>query len=247
MIGCDCAVCRSTDPRDQRLRSSAMVEVFDSNNTVQRIIIDTGPDFRQQMLRHNVRHIDAVLFTHFHKDHMGGMDDLRSYYYMSKKAVPVYCQRDTAKAIRREFNYAFNFKIKRFAAVPRFDIHTIRAGKTFLIAEGVEITPIRVMHKKLQILGFRIGELCYITDANYISQESIEQIKGCKTLVINALRHTPHESHFTLAEALEIVGKIKPQRTILTHISHQLGLFEDISSKLPDGVEIGFDNLETFC
>ncbi len=236
MIGCDCEVCSSSNSRDKRLRTSAMVEVQG-----RRIIIDAGPDFRYQMLRERVSYIDAVLLTHQHKDHIGGIDDLRAFNYLQGKPMEVYCSSQVAEIVRKDFDYAFVDPIERYAGVPELDLRVI-SSEGFCVA-GVEVSPIEVMHHKLPIFGYKIGDLCYITDANYISSSTIEAIKHPKVLVINALRHTKHISHFTLSEALDMIEQISPQRAIITHISHQMGLYDVVSEDLPEGIKLGYDGM----
>lgn len=238
MIGCRCEVCTSTDPRDRRLRSSIMVETQGV-----RIVIDTGPDFRYQMLREGVERIDGVLYTHEHKDHTGGMDDLRGFNYWQQAPVEVYCDERTERVLRKDFDYAF--AKNPYPGVPQINIHTI-ASEPFSI-NGVEITPIELRHFRLTVLGFRIGELCYITDCNDIPAAAFDKIKGCKVLVINALRRQEHISHFSLPEALEVIGQVAPQRAYLTHISHQLGLYAAVEGELPENVYQAYDQLKINC
>ena len=213
VISCPCPVCHSTDPHDNRLRSSVLIR---SEHTS--VVIDTGPDFRYQMLRENVKSLDAVLFTHEHKDHIAGLDDVRAFNYTQKRSMDVYAESRVQEAIKTQFLYAFDNK---YPGVPRLNLHPIDE-KDFQIG-SLNIRPIRVMHYKLPILGFRIGELAYITDAKYISSESKEKLKGVQLLVVNALRKREHPTHFCLSEALELIGEIKPERAFLTHISHQWG------------------------
>lgn len=244
MVGCRCAVCRSSDARDRRLRCSAMVEVEREDGRVVRLIIDAGPDFRYQMLREGVGEIDAILLTHEHKDHIGGIDDVRAFNYLQGKPTDIYCEERVARVVRKDFDYAFQPPELRYAGVPEIELHCIDE-KPFSV-EGVEIIPIRAMHCKLPVLGFKIGELCYITDANYIGEEAMGMIEGCEVLVLNSLRRVKHISHFTLDEALEVARKCKPKRTVLTHISHQMGLYGDISKEVPRGVEFGYDTKKIF-
>ncbi|MFI3287395.1 MAG: MBL fold metallo-hydrolase [Rikenellaceae bacterium] len=253
MVGCGCEVCTSSDVRDRRLRCSAMVEIeviepLDSKEkkTV-RVIIDAGPDFRYQMLREGIKEIDGIILTHSHKDHIGGIDDVRAFNYWQRKPAEIYCEERVAEVIRKDFDYAFVDPEKKYAGVPEINLNIIdpeKADGGIFRIEGVEITPIRVMHHRLPIVGFKIGGLCYITDANFIDEASMSKIKGCDTLVLNALRHTKHISHFTLTEALEIARLTSPRQTYLTHCSHQMGLYKTISKELPHSIHFGYDNLK---
>lgn len=239
-LRCGCEVCRSTDPRDSRLRTSALVETGGK-----RILIDCGPDFREQMLRHGVRSVDdrldALLLTHQHYDHVGGIDDLRPYCYGMEPGFPIYCQGDVARDLRARLPYCFSEH--PYPGVPRIDLHEIKAGIPFQAA-GVEVLPLGVNHYLLDILGFRIGALGYVTDAKRIPDATVEALKGVDTLVINALRHTEHISHLSLEEALEMVRRIGPRVAYLTHISHQLGLHAEVEPALPEGVRLAYDGLK---
>lgn len=233
-IGCDCAVCTSADPRDNRLRTSVWVETPELS-----FVIDTGPDFRQQMLRAHVRKLDALVFTHGHKDHTAGMDDVRAYNYHQDKAMEVYATEATQDVLKREFEYVF--RDKTYPGIPVINLHTIDL-KPFYI-NGLEIIPIRTLHYKLEVLGFRIGGFTYITDANYIAPEELEKAKGSDVFVLNALRHDPHVSHFTLSEAIEVAKQVGAKDTYFTHISHQLGLHSIIDASLPAGFHLAYDML----
>lgn len=239
-LRCGCEVCRSTDPRDSRLRTSALVETGGK-----RILIDCGPDFREQMLRHGVRSVDdrldALLLTHQHYDHVGGIDDLRPYCYGIEPGFPIYCQGDVVRDLRARLPYCFSEH--PYPGVPRIDLHEIKAGIPFQAA-GVEVLPVGVNHYLLDILGFRIGALGYVTDAKKIPDATVEALKGVDTLVINALRHTEHISHLSLEEALEMVRRIGPRVAYLTHISHQLGLHAEVEPALPEGVRLAYDGLK---
>ncbi len=239
-LRCGCEVCRSTDPRDRRLRTSALVETGGK-----RILIDCGPDFREQMLRHGVRSVDdrldALLLTHQHYDHVGGIDDLRPYCYGIEPGFPIYCQGDVVRDLRARLPYCFSEH--PYPGVPRIDLHEIKAGIPFQAA-GVEVLPVGVNHYLLDILGFRIGALGYVTDAKKIPDATVEALKGVDTLVINALRHTEHLSHLSLEEALEMVRRIGPRVAYLTHISHQLGLHAEVEPALPEGVRLAYDGLK---
>lgn len=234
MIGCECTVCTSKDYRDNRLRSSLLIE------TRGKIIqIDGGPDFRYQHLRAKTKHLDAMLITHAHKDHIGGLDDVRAFNYFMQKPIDIYCEEKAEKAIRADFSYSF--KEDKYPGVPEINLIKI-TDQPFKIND-IEVIPIKAMHFKMAILGFRIDDFCYITDANYISAEWKQKMRGLKCLIINGLRHEKHISHFNLEEALEIIAELKPNIAYITHISHQLGVFSDIEPTLPNGVHLAIDNL----
>ena len=235
MIACDCRVCTSTDKKDKRLRSSILVE---SNTTS--FVVDTTPDFRYQMLRANVKKLDAVLFTHPHKDHVAGLDDVRAYNYFQQKAMQVYANALTEEALKREFAYAFSDK--KFPGLPEINLNTID-DQPFYIGD-IPVVPILVWHLKMPVLGFRFGKFTYITDANRIDEPELEKIKGSVIMVLNALRHKQHISHFTLDEAIGLVQQLKIPKAYFTHISHQLGLHEEITASLPAGVELSYDGLK---
>lgn len=234
VIACDCAVCTSSDPRDHRLRTSVMVQAADKT-----IVIDSGPDFRYQMLRAGVKHLDALVFTHEHKDHVAGMDDIRAFNYKQGEAINVYAHQRVQEALKREFSYIFSHH--KYPGVPQIDLFEI--GKHPFEVAGVPFIPIEVMHFQLPVLGFRIGDFTYITDAKTVSEEEKQKIRGSKILVINALQIDKHISHFTLAEALAFAAEIGAERTLLTHISHKLGTHQEISKQLPAGVEMAYDGL----
>lgn len=238
VIGCKCEVCCSNDFRDRRLRSSVMVETEGA-----RLIIDAGPDFRYQMLRENIDHIDAVLITHGHKDHIGGLDDLRPFNYLMRKPVEVYAAADVHHDIRRDFFYAF--EEERYPGIPEMNLHFID-NLPFNIGP-VEIIPVEVEHYHLKVLGFRIKQFAYITDASRIPVAEMEKLKGLEILVINALRLEPHISHFSLGEALEVIKQLQPKHAYLTHISHRLGKHAGVEPQLPDGVFLAYDRLQVEC
>lgn len=235
LIACGCEVCNSSNPKDNRLRVSVMIEVDGKN-----MVIDSGPDFRQQMLRENVKTLEAVVFTHEHKDHVAGLDDVRAFNYFSGKHVDVYANEQVQVALKREFHYVFSGD--NYPGIPRINVHTIDTAP--FDVSGVKFIPIQVLHYQLPVLGFRVNDFTYITDANFISDEEIEKIKGTKVLVLNALRRAKHISHFTLEEALELVKKINPEKAYFTHISHQLGLHDEVSKELPSNVELAYDGLQ---
>jgi phosphoribosyl 1,2-cyclic phosphate phosphodiesterase len=234
MIACSCEVCSSEDPRDQRLRVSMHIEVDGKS-----FIIDTGPDFRQQILRAGIRHVDAVLFTHEHKDHTAGLDDIRGFNFAQQTAIPLYARQQVINQLKREFAYAFGEN--KYPGVPEIDVYEID-DKPFIV-EGIEVIPILVKHYFLDVLGFRFGDFTYITDANFIADEELAKVKGTKVLVINALRKTKHISHFTLDEALEVIEKIQPERAYITHISHMMGLHAEVQRELPPNVFLAHDDL----
>ena len=235
VIGCQCDVCMSVDYRDKRLRSSIYVEV----NGVH-IVVDTGPDFRQQMLRERIRNLDAVLFTHAHKDHTAGLDDIRSFNFLQRKDMPLYATTPVLEQLKQEFSYIFTNQ--SYPGVPRAELHPI-TNTTFDV-NGIPILPIEVMHYKLPVLGFRIQDFTYITDANFIDEAEKEEIAGSKVLVLNALQKEPHISHFTLEQAVELMEELRPEKGYLTHISHKLGKHSEVSKELPSNVEIAWDGLQ---
>ncbi len=235
VIGCDCEVCVSEDSRDNRLRTSAMIQV--ENQT---FVFDTGPDFRQQMLRAKPNHVDAVLYTHAHKDHIAGMDDIRPFNFKSGKDMQLYATADVQEALKREFHYVFSgFK---YPGIPKVQMNMIKNSEKFNVA-GVDIIPIEVLHYKLPVLGFRIKNVAYITDANIIAESEMNKLRGLDVLVLNALRIEKHISHFNLEEALAVIAELKPKRAFLTHISHLMGTHETVSKDLPENVEIAYDEL----
>lgn len=235
VIACKCAVCTSSDSKDNRSRTAIMFE-----KAGQVLVIDSGPDFRQQMLRENVQKLDALVFTHEHKDHIAGMDDIRAFNYVTGKPTEIYATEAVEIALRREFEYVFTNS--SYPGIPRLNLNRI-SNKIFSAA-GFDIIPIEVKHYNMPVLGFRIDDFTYITDANFISDKEKEKIKGSKVLVLNALRHEPHISHFNLEEALDLIQELQPEKAYLTHISHQLGKHEDVELILPDHVHCAFDGLK---
>ncbi|MDR1897492.1 MAG: MBL fold metallo-hydrolase [Prevotellaceae bacterium] len=234
VIGCRCEVCRSAESKDKRLRTSALVEVAGKV-----ILIDAGPDFRQQLLRENITKLDAILLTHEHKDHIGGLDDVRALNYLTQKPVDIYAEQRVLNAVCCEYFYAF--KENPYPGVPEMKLNEILSSPFFI--GDVEITPIRVYHHQLPILGFRIADLVYITDANRIYAKEKRKILRCKTLVINALRKKTHLSHFSLSQALKVAQKTEAQTVYLTHISHQMGLHKEVEKELPPNAHLAYDGL----
>ncbi|NNF21315.1 MAG: MBL fold metallo-hydrolase, partial [Saprospiraceae bacterium] len=235
VIACECEVCSSLDFRDKRLRSSVHVLTQDVS-----LVIDTGPDFRQQMLRERIKHLDAVLYTHEHKDHTAGMDDVRSFNFKQKMDIPIYARERVLNQLKKEFEYVF--AEHKYPGVPQIEANTI-TDRPFDI-NNVTINPIEVLHYKLSVHGFRIGDFTYITDANSIPEASREKIIGSKVVVINALQREDHISHFTLSEAINLAQEIDADQTYFTHISHRLGTHKDVSSELPDKVNLAQDGLK---
>ena len=234
VVACNCDVCTSEDIKDNRLRSSVMVELDGIT-----LIIDTGPDFREQMLRENVKKIDAVLLTHGHKDHIGGLDDVRAFNFILKRPIDVFARAEVHNAIRNDFSYAFNEF--RYPGVPDIKLHIVENSE-FQI-NGILVIPIEVMHLQLPVFGFRINDFTYITDASFISEKEIKKIKGSKVLVVNALRKKKHYSHFCLEEALQLADKVQAEQCYLTHISHQMGLYNEVETELPINVKLAYDRL----
>lgn len=235
LIGCQCEVCKSNDARDKRLRTSILVQ-HDSLN----IVLDCGPDFRQQMLREDVRHLDAILMTHAHKDHTAGFDDIRAFNFMQKKAIDVYCTDETELSIKEQFSYVFTET--DYPYLPKMNFVRIRNSE-FRI-QHLEIQPIEVLHSTMSVFGYRFGNFTYITDAKTIAKEERDKIRGTKILVVNALRPENHYSHFTIDEALELVTDVKPEITYLIHMSHQFGLHEAMEKIFPINVRVAYDGLK---
>lgn len=232
VIGCHCEVCRSVDYRDNRLRVSVHLQVNDKS-----FIIDAGPDFRQQVLRERIKTLDAVIFTHEHKDHTAGLDDIRAYNFLQDKDMPLYGEARVLDQLKREFAYIFSGV--PYPGIPRVDLFPVSTDP--FDVEGVTFVPIRVMHYKLPVLGYRIGDFSYITDANYIAPEELDKLRGSKVIVLGALRKETHISHFSLQEAVDLLQDLAPERAYLTHISHLMGLHRKVEENLPEFIRLGYD------
>lgn len=234
VVACQCQVCKSGDNRDKRLRSSIMLEISDKC-----IVIDAGPDFRQQMLNHQVSKLDGVLLTHEHVDHIFGLDDIRAFNWVQKQATDIYAEERVQKAIKRIFDYVF--ASYRYPGVPKMNLHLID-GQVFNIDE-LTVIPIRGYHYKLPVYGFRINTFAYLTDVNFIEETELEKLKNLDVLILNALRKEEHISHYSLYQALEIIEMLKPKKAYLTHISHQMGFYTEVLKELPQNVELAYDGL----
>lgn len=234
MIACPCEVCRSDDPHDKRLRSSALVQAGGLN-----IVIDAGPDFRTQMLRADVKRLDALLLTHEHKDHIGGIDDVRAYNYFQRGPVDIYATERVAAYVRKDYDYAFS--ANPYPGAPKINLHTI-GGEPFDV-KGIAVVPVNGLHYKLPVTGFRIGNIAYLTDFNRIDHDEIMKIRGVEVLVVNALRYEKHLSHFTVSEAVMLSRFVGAKRTYLTHLSHQIGLHAVEERRLTEGVFLAWDGL----
>jgi phosphoribosyl 1,2-cyclic phosphate phosphodiesterase len=236
VIGCKCDVCTSGDVRDNRLRTSILIEVRDVS-----VVVDTGPDFRVQMLREDVCSLDAIVYTHEHKDHLAGMDDVRAFNQIHNRAMEVWANKDVEKALRRDFFYAFGDT--KEGGLPQVNINSLgsKEESNGFIIKGVEWTLLPVKHYNMDVYGFRVGDFAYVTDVNFIPDSTYEKLDGVKVLVISALRKEWHQSHFSLDEVLEVVERVKPEATYLTHLSHLIGKHEDLQAELPEGVFVGWD------
>lgn len=235
LIACRCAVCTSSNSKDKRLRSSILVETAKT-----RVVIDSGPDFRQQLLREKIKRLDAVVFTHEHKDHIAGLDEVKAFNFLNKMRMPVYVTQRVKEALKREFAYIF--AEEKYPGIPEIDVYEFE-NEVFSIGDLV-MEPITVMHYKLPVKGFRIKNFAYITDANFIAETEKQKLKNLDVLVLNALRREPHISHFTLDEAIELVKELKPRKAYFTHISHQLGLHDEVTKELPSNIELAVDGLQ---
>lgn len=238
VITCQCEVCTSTDLKNNRTRTSLLIQ---SDTTT--VVIDTGPDFRAQMLREKVQDLDAVVFTHGHKDHVAGLDDIRPFNYLLNKTIDVYAEERVQEILHKEFSYAF--ETQKYPGAPQIKLNSI--DETPFVIGDIPFIPIRAMHKDLPVLGFRINDFTYITDANFIDDSELEKIKGSSVLVLNALRNETHYSHFNLQQAIEIVNIVKPKRAYFTHISHHLGLHDVVEKELPENIFLAYDGLVINC
>ena len=239
MIACDCEVCKSKDTKDKRLRTSAHIEYEGL-----KILVDAGPDFRYQMLRENIRHIDFILLTHNHKDHTGGLDDVRAFNYLEKKATEIYCEDYVKDSLKREYSYAFSEN--KYPGAPEWRVHKIENTPFYLptnTGEKLEIIPIRGIHYKLPVLGFRFGNIAYCTDMNYIAEEEFEKLKNLDHFIISCVHKGHHISHFSLEEAIEICKKVGAKKSWLTHLSHMLPCHEELIKELPENISPAYDGL----
>ncbi|UII23548.1 MBL fold metallo-hydrolase [Fulvivirga ligni] len=234
VIACDCEVCLSLDYHDKRTRTSIHIETEGKS-----FIIDTGPDFRNQVLRERIKQLDAIIFTHEHKDHTAGLDDVRAFNFRQQKDMPIYAKHNVIEQLKQEFSYAFGEK--KYPGVPQIKVYEI--DNSPFEVEGVLFTPIQVMHLKLPVFGFRVKDFSYITDANYISEEEKEKVKGSKVLVLNALQKETHISHFNLEQAIALAEEIGAEQTYFTHISHRMGLHKEVKTELPDNMHLAHDGL----
>ena len=232
VIACNCDVCKSSDSKDKRLRSSISVNVDDNY-----VVIDTGPDFRQQMLRENIQNIDAVLYTHHHKDHVAGLDDIRAYNFRWKKKMQLYCTESVSNALQREFPYIF--EEYKYPGIPKVEINIIR-NKTFKIG-NTSILPIEAKHYKMPVFGYRIKDFVYLTDVSYINEIEKQKMRGARVIVLDALRKEKHISHFNLEQAVGLLLELKPEKAYLTHISHLMGKYADVNKDLPSFISLAYD------
>lgn len=235
VIACDCPVCTSLDFKDKRLRTS----IYFKTDKL-KCIVDTGPDFKTQVLRENIRELDAIIFTHEHKDHTAGLDDVRGFNFAQNADMPVYGRKQVLRQLKKEFAYAF--ADKKYPGVPRLDLKSI-SGQPFEI-NGQEIIPIDVMHGKLPVYGFRVNDFAYVTDANFIEDSELEKLKNLDVLILDALQKSKHMSHFTLSESVELIRYLNPGKAFLTHLSHKMGKHKEVEKDLPDNVFLAYDGLK---
>lgn len=236
VIACDCAVCLSRDTKDKRLRASLLLKIDEEN-----FVVDAGPDFRTQLLRENVQQLSGILFTHEHKDHIAGLDDVRAFNYKQNRPMDVYCNAAVEQALKREFYYIF--ENANYPGVPKINLNQISTNR-FQLNNGTYVQPIEVLHYKMPVLGFRLGDFTYITDAKTISEEEIVKVLGTKVLIVNALHLSPHISHFNLEEALAFIARINPEKAYITHISHLFGRHQEIEKLLPSNVFAAYDGMK---
>jgi len=234
VIACPCPICLSADSRDKRLRTSALVSSNGKN-----ILIDVGPDFRQQMINASVKSLDGILITHEHRDHIAGLDDVRAFNYLMQKPMNIWAELRVHEALKCNFSYVF--EEEKYPGAPELVLNSID-GQPFDV-QGVKIIPVRAFHYKLPVFGFRIGDFAYLTDANFISEEEKEKLVGCKFLVVGALRQQKHISHFSLSEALKLISELSPRKAFITHVSHQMGLYQLVQKSLPENVILAYDGL----
>lgn len=235
VIGCSCRVCTSLDYRDKRLRTSVHIEINGLS-----LVIDTGPDFREQMLRENIAHLDAVLMTHAHRDHTAGLDEIRAFNFIQDEDIPLYGKTEVLNQLKHDFSYIFSEH--PYPGIPKIQMNAI--GTDDFVVKGVNITPLPVMHLKLPVTGFRIGDFSYITDANFISEETFKKLEGTSILALNALQKEKHISHFTLSEAIAIAQKVGASKTYLIHLSHKMGMHSEVEGELPPNVMLATDGLQ---
>jgi phosphoribosyl 1,2-cyclic phosphate phosphodiesterase len=234
VIACSCGICLSSDPKDKRLRTSILIEIDKVN-----IVIDSGPDFRQQMLNADVKTLDAIVFTHEHRDHIAGLDDIRAYNYIQQKAIDIYAEERVQLAIKQEFAYIF--AEQKYPGIPQVNMHLIDSQPFKIL--GNTVIPIRAMHMRLPVLGFRIGNFTYLTDVNFIPEDEKIKIVGSTHIVISGLRKQKHISHYSLNEAIQLIQEFKPEKGYITHISHQMGLHDEVQAELPPNILLAYDNL----
>ncbi len=235
VIACDCEVCRSLDFRDKRLRVSVHLQIGSKS-----LIVDSGPDFRQQVLRERIKTLDALLFTHEHKDHTAGMDDIRAFNFRQGKAMPLFARPTVIEQLKQEFAYIFTEH--HYPGIPRVELNPISNSAFYF--EDIKVIPVEVLHYRLPVYGFRIGDFTYITDANFIAEEELEKVRGSRVIVLNALRQESHISHFTLRQALDLIDRLQPEQAYLTHISHQMGRHAEVDKLLPPNVHLAYDGLK---
>lgn len=235
VIGCDCEVCKSLDFRNKRLRTSIHLEIGDLS-----VVIDTGPDFRTQMLQNSIKKVDAIVYTHEHKDHTAGLDDIRPFNFMQKRDMPIFGRKQVLEQIKQEFAYIFSSQ--KYPGVPQ--IKPVEINEQPFSIQGIQFTPLPILHYKLPVFGFRIGDFSYITDANHIPDSTIDLIRGSEIVVLNALQKTAHISHFTLEEAIDMAMTLGAKKTFFTHISHKLGRHQEVEEELPEGIFLAYDGLE---
>ena len=235
VVACQCPVCLSVNPKDKRLRASVMIEADN-----QCLVVDAGPDFRQQMLMNRVLHLNGILLTHEHTDHIFGLDDIRAFNWVQKQPTDIYAEERVQIAIRRVFDYVFSHY--QYPGIPQMNLHLLE-NKPFKIGD-LEIIPIRGFHYKLPVFGFRFGKLAYVTDVNRLDKSEVDKLRGLDILILNALRKDEHISHYNLQQALEIIAEVKPQKAYLTHLSHQMGFHDEVQEELPGNVFLAYDGLQ---